>query len=70
MTNRATIAASDIKTPHGLKLGTRIRKEGRTVMRYKQGKHFDELTAKEAVECIEGFKIKELIIIPDDDPKA
>jgi hypothetical protein len=70
MTINSRNVPADIKTPHGLKLGMRIQRNGKTFMRYKQGKQYDELTAKEAVECIEGIKIKELIIIPDNDASS
>ena len=57
---------ADIKTPCGLKLGTRVCKDGKNGLRYKQGKRYDILTAKDAVECIEGIRVKKLIIIPED----
>ena len=64
----SNVKAAEIRTARGLKLGIRLHRNGQTVLHYKQGSQYDDLTAKDAVECIEGIRIKRLIIIPDDGP--
>ena len=54
----------NIITPHGLRLGTRYYRDGKLMLRYKQGKRYDDVTLKELAECITGFRIKEIHIIP------
>ena len=61
------VRAAEVKTPHGLMMGYRVKQNGTTCLRYKAGKRFDTLTAKQAVECIEGYPIKDIIIIPQED---
>ena len=60
------VVGNDILTPRGLLIGKRFRRNGTTLIDYKsRGKH-DMMTTKEVVECIEGIKIKDIIIIPED----
>ena len=58
--------SDDIVSPNGLLIGKRRKWNGETLIDYKsRGKH-DMMTTKEVVECIEGIKIKDIIIIPED----
>ena len=60
------VVGNDILTPRGLLIGKRFRRNGTTLIDYKsRGKH-DMMTTKEVVECIEGIKINDIIIIPED----
>lgn len=64
--NNRSRLSNDIITPGGLLFGKRFKRNGLTMIDYmSRGKH-DRMTTKEIVECIEGYKIKELIIVPDD----
>lgn len=50
--------SDDIRTPHGLLIGKRRKRNGETVIDYmSRGKH-ETMTVKEIVECIEGIKLE------------
>ena len=65
MATSSNMTVGDVKTPHGLKLGTRVCKDGKSGLRYKQGKNYEILTIQELVECIVGYRVK-LTIEPED----